>query len=63
MNTLEAIINKLGGPSKVCEFTGRKGRVVYDPEEVNSRARYELRNEDSDDLINVHGKYTLIIYI
>ena len=40
-NTLDQLIDELGGPTNVSEMTGRKGRVVMD--EVSGDVRYESR--------------------
>ena len=40
-NSLDELIDELGGPSLVCEMTGRKGRVVMD--ECSGEVRYESR--------------------
>jgi len=42
-NTLDELIDRLGGPSKVAEMTGRKGRVLKDEEGLVS---YRQRNEE-----------------
>lgn len=42
-NTLDDLINRLGGPTKVAEMTGRKGRVVKDDDGMIS---YRQRNEE-----------------
>lgn len=54
-NTLDDLINQLGGPSKVAEMTGRKGRVVASEDGTVS---YECRNEAeiSLELLNVAEK-------
>lgn len=44
LNTLDELINKLGGPAYVAEMTGRKGRVV---QTFKNRVDYETRG-DSD---------------
>lgn len=41
-NMLDDLVHKLGGPDKVAEMTGRKGRVVKDAKGV---VEYELRAE------------------
>ena len=41
-NTLDQLIDDLGGPENVAEMTGRKGRVVSD---TNGEVRYESRSE------------------
>ena len=53
-NTIDEIINRLGGKSKVAELTGRKGRVVYNTAE---EAYYELRTDNcnTDNMINIQG--------
>jgi len=43
-NTLDHLIDELGGPSLVCEMTGRKGRVVMD--DKTGEFRYESRCSD-----------------
>ena len=40
-NTLDHLIDELGGPDNVAEMTGRKGRVVCTDEGIN----YESRSE------------------
>ena len=42
-NTLDQLIDELGGPTNVSEMTGRKGRVVMD--EVSGDVRYESRSD------------------
>jgi hypothetical protein len=41
-NTLDQLIDELGGPENVSEMTGRKGRVVQDEK---GDVRYESRSE------------------
>ncbi|KAJ3599227.1 hypothetical protein NHX12_033190 [Muraenolepis orangiensis] len=55
LNTLDELIDKFGGPEKVSEMTGRKGRVVRRPDGV---VRYESRAEQGHtiDHINVKEK-------
>ena len=43
-NTLDELIDELGGPSMVAEMTGRKGRVVSD--DKTGEFRYESRSTD-----------------
>merc|ERR1719153_1840014 len=43
-NSLDELIDGLGGPSLVCEMTGRKGRVVMD--DKTGEFRYESRSVD-----------------
>jgi len=44
-NTLDQLIDELGGTSQVAEMTGRKGRIVILP---NGQVEYQARNADSD---------------
>ncbi|XP_071399419.1 si:ch73-63e15.2 [Centroberyx affinis] len=55
LNTLDELIDKFGGPEKVSEMTGRKGRVVRRPD---GSVRYESRAEQglTIDHINVKEK-------
>uniref|UniRef100_A0A914Y3P1 Uncharacterized protein n=1 Tax=Panagrolaimus superbus TaxID=310955 RepID=A0A914Y3P1_9BILA len=56
INTLDALIDQLGGPECVAEMTGRRGRVVRDAEGVTS---YKRRNDGENvnlDLINIQEK-------
>ncbi|RXM94715.1 Protein strawberry notch-like 2 [Acipenser ruthenus] len=55
LNTLDALIDKLGGPEGVAEMTGRKGRVVRMPD---GSVRYESRAEQglSIDHVNIKEK-------
>ncbi|KAM8890033.1 strawberry notch homolog 2b isoform 1-T1 [Synchiropus picturatus] len=55
LNTLDELIDKLGGPDKVSEMTGRKGRVVRRPD---GSVRYESRAEQglTIDHINIKEK-------
>lgn len=45
-NTLDHLIDELGGPSLVSEMTGRKGRVVMD--DKTGEFRYESRSTDEN---------------
>ncbi|XP_072516652.1 si:ch73-63e15.2 isoform X2 [Salminus brasiliensis] len=55
LNTLDELIDKFGGPEKVSEMTGRKGRVVRRPD---GSVRYESRAEQglTIDHINIKEK-------
>ncbi|KAM9763148.1 strawberry notch homolog 2b isoform 2-T2 [Menidia menidia] len=55
LNTLDVLIDKFGGPEKVSEMTGRKGRVVRRPD---GTVRYESRAEQGStiDHINIKEK-------
>nr|XP_057928756.1 protein strawberry notch homolog 2 [Doryrhamphus excisus] len=55
LNTLDELIDKFGGPDKVSEMTGRKGRVVR---RLDGSVRYESRAEQglTIDHINVKEK-------
>ncbi|XP_016090140.1 protein strawberry notch homolog 2-like isoform X2 [Sinocyclocheilus grahami] len=55
LNTLDELIDRFGGPEKVSEMTGRKGRVVRRPD---GSVRYETRAEQglTIDHINVREK-------
>ncbi|XP_041086667.1 protein strawberry notch homolog 2-like isoform X1 [Polyodon spathula] len=55
LNTLDALIDKLGGPDCVAEMTGRKGRVVR---MSDGSVRYESRAEQglSIDHVNIKEK-------
>ncbi|XP_041086271.1 protein strawberry notch homolog 2-like [Polyodon spathula] len=55
LNTLDALIDKLGGPDHVAEMTGRKGRVVR---MSDGSVRYESRAEPglSIDHVNIKEK-------
>lgn len=53
-NTLDDLIDRLGGPSKVAEMTGRKGRMVKDNE---GQVSYRHRNEeDALEAMNIAEK-------
>ncbi|CAD5223444.1 unnamed protein product [Bursaphelenchus okinawaensis] len=43
-NTLDQLIDELGGPEHVAEMTGRKGRIVVQP---NGQVEYQPRNANS----------------
>ncbi|PWA20906.1 hypothetical protein CCH79_00007335, partial [Gambusia affinis] len=55
LNTLDVLIDRFGGPDKVSEMTGRKGRVVRRPD---GTVRYESRAEQGStiDQINIKEK-------
>ncbi|XP_050990520.1 protein strawberry notch homolog 2a isoform X1 [Labeo rohita] len=55
LNTLDELIDRFGGPEKVSEMTGRKGRVVRRPD---GSVRYETRAEQglTIDHVNVREK-------
>uniref|UniRef100_A0A674P456 Strawberry notch homolog 2b n=1 Tax=Takifugu rubripes TaxID=31033 RepID=A0A674P456_TAKRU len=55
LNTLDELIDKFGGPDKVSEMTGRRGRVVRRPD---GSVRYESRAEQglTIDHINLKEK-------
>lgn len=53
-NTLDDLIDRLGGPDKVAEMTGRKGRIVKDS---LGKISYKCRNEaDALDNLNIAEK-------
>eukprot|EP00731_Ephydatia_muelleri_P023466 Em0015g1049a len=54
-NTLDELIDELGGPSHVAEMTGRRGRVVS---QSNGSIHYQLRSESdvSLEMLNVAEK-------
>lgn len=54
-NTLDDLINKLGGSEKVAEMTGRKGRVAG---QKDGTVHYESRKEEgiSSDMLNLKEK-------
>jgi hypothetical protein len=49
-NTLDQLIDELGGPDNVAEMTGRKGRVVQNHEGI----QYESRSESDVNLENIN---------
>ena len=56
-NTLDQLIDELGGPDCVSEMTGRKGRVVQD--DKSGEVRYESRSVGNDatlETLNLHEK-------
>ena len=54
-NTLDQLIDELGGPENVAEMTGRKGRVVQND---NGQVQYESRSETDVplEILNVREK-------
>ena len=54
-NTLDELVDGLGGPDKVAEMTGRRGRVVSLP---NGGVQYQLRSESdvSMEILNIAEK-------
>ena len=59
LNTLDQLIDELGGPEKVAEMTGRKGRVV---QSGDGRTSYESRalNDVSLEDLNIREKVSPI---
>ncbi|XP_048859482.1 protein strawberry notch homolog 2-like isoform X1 [Brienomyrus brachyistius] len=55
LNTLDELIDRFGGPDRVSEMTGRKGRVVRRPD---GSVRYESRAEQglTIDYVNIKEK-------
>ncbi|XP_056598762.1 protein strawberry notch homolog 2a isoform X2 [Triplophysa dalaica] len=55
LNTLDELIDRFGGPERVSEMTGRKGRVVRRPD---GSVRYETRAEQglTIDHVNIREK-------
>uniref|UniRef100_A0A8C8SJX5 Protein strawberry notch homolog 2 n=1 Tax=Pelusios castaneus TaxID=367368 RepID=A0A8C8SJX5_9SAUR len=53
LNTLDELINQLGGPEHVAEMTGRKGRVVCRPD---GSIMYESRAEQGSSIDNINLK-------
>uniref|UniRef100_S4REW7 Strawberry notch homolog 2a n=1 Tax=Petromyzon marinus TaxID=7757 RepID=S4REW7_PETMA len=55
LNTLDELIEKLGGPSIVAEMTGRKGRIV---QKADGKVAYESRAEPGVhiDIVNIKEK-------
>ncbi|XP_066512341.1 protein strawberry notch homolog 2-like isoform X2 [Hoplias malabaricus] len=55
LNTLDELIDRFGGPERVSEMTGRKGRVVRRPD---GRVQYESRAEQglTIDHVNIKEK-------
>ncbi|KAB5535796.1 hypothetical protein PHYPO_G00122050 [Pangasianodon hypophthalmus] len=56
LNTLDELIDQFGGPEKVSEMTGRKGRVVRRPD---GRVQYESRAEQGFTIDHVNIKEKL----
>lgn len=54
-NTLDQLIDELGGPENVAEMTGRKGRVVQND---NGQVQYESRSETDVplEILNIREK-------
>lgn len=54
-NTLDQLIDELGGPENVAEMTGRKGRVVQSDD---GQVMYESRSEADVplEILNIRGK-------
>ena len=54
-NTLDELVDGLGGPDNVAEMTGRRGRVVSLPD---GSVQYQLRSETdvSMEVLNIHEK-------
>lgn len=54
-NTLDELIDGLGGPRRVAEMTGRRGRVVSLPD---GSVQYQLRSESdvSIEMLNIAEK-------
>lgn len=53
-NSLDDLINKLGGPSEVAEMTGRKGRIV---QRDDGEIVYESRKDDASlEMLNISEK-------
>lgn len=50
-NTLDQLIDDLGGPDDVAEMTGRKGRVVQN---AGGKIEYETRAEQDQSLENIN---------
>ncbi|CAL8120089.1 unnamed protein product [Orchesella dallaii] len=50
-NTLDQLIDDLGGPEEVAEMTGRKGRVVQN---AGGKIEYETRAEQDQSLENIN---------
>ncbi|KAF4083216.1 hypothetical protein AMELA_G00137390 [Ameiurus melas] len=53
LNTLDELIDKFGGPEKVSEMTGRKGRVVR---RLDGSVRYESRAEHGHTIEHINIK-------
>lgn len=62
LNTLDELIDELGGPENVAEMTGRKGRIV---QQQNGTVEYESRceNEIAMDNLNIAEKKRLQILL
>uniref|UniRef100_A0A8B9HEA3 Protein strawberry notch homolog 2 n=1 Tax=Astyanax mexicanus TaxID=7994 RepID=A0A8B9HEA3_ASTMX len=60
LNTLDELIDRFGGPERVSEMTGRKGRVVRRPD---GRVQYESRAEQglTIDHVNVKEKERFMV--
>lgn len=54
-NTLDQLIDELGGPENVAEMTGRKGRVVQSDD---GQVMYESRSEADIplEILNIKGE-------
>lgn len=55
-NTLDQLIDELGGPENVAEMTGRKGRVVQSDD---GQVMYESRSEADVplEILNIRGEF------
>ena len=58
-NTLDQLIDELGGPENVAEMTGRKGRVVQTDD---GQVTYESRSESDVplEILNIKGEFAVI---
>lgn len=61
-NTLDQLIDELGGPENVAEMTGRKGRVVQSDD---GQVMYESRTESDVplEILNIRGVWKMSVFL